>query len=330
MHSLSRLALTLVAMGLAVLPAAAQAPGGVAATVNGQEVPEAALQRQLARVPPNRLAEVRKHHLETLIDNALIDQYLVQLKVAVEKKDVDAKLAEVYEEIKKQGQAVEKVFKELSLTEAELRTHLEAELRWEKFCAQQATEAELKKFFEGNREAFDGTQVRVRHILIAAAAGDAKAAEQAKVQLQLIKRQVEDAAAAAVAKVPAGADPLAKEKARTEGLEQAFAALAREKSACPSKEKGGDTDWFPRSGGMVEPFARAAFALKPYQMSEVVQTTWGYHLILATDRKPGKEVKYDDVKAEVKEVYGDRLRDAVVAYMRPRAKITINPPKSGP
>jgi peptidyl-prolyl cis-trans isomerase C len=60
-------------------------------------------------------------------------------------------------------------------------------------------------------------------------------------------------------------------------------------------------------------------------MSDVVETQFGYHLILATDRRPGKDTKYEDVKDEVKEVYADKLREAVCAQMRPRAKIVITP-----
>ena len=66
--------------------------------------------------------------------------------------------------------------------------------------------------------------------------------------------------------------------------------------------------WFPRIGSMVEPFAKAAFAMKPFQMSEVVTTQFGYHLILVTGRKAGQPVKFADVKEEVKEVYGTKLR----------------------
>ena len=76
------------------------------------------------------------------------------------------------------------------------------------------------------------------------------------------------------------------EKKRQTLLDEAFAALAKEKSACPSKLKGGDVDWFQGVGFMVEPFSRAAFALKPFEMSEPIKTPFGYHLILVTDRKP--------------------------------------------
>ena len=71
------------------------------------------------------------------------------------------------------------------------------------------------------------------------------------------------------------------------------------------------------------PFARAAFALKPYQMSEPVATEFGHHLILAVDYRPGKDVKYENVKSYVLEVYGERLRDAVLAAYKGKSKIEV-------
>ena len=107
-------------------------------------------------------------------------------------------------------------------------------------------------------------------------------------------------------------------------MEEAFAAQAKAKSACPSKEKGGDVDWFQGVGFMVEPFSRAAFALKPFEMSEPVKTPFGYHLILVTDRKPGREVKFEEVKEMVKDHYVTRLHDSIVGEARQRANIAIN------
>src|SRR5207249_9554028 len=92
-------------------------------------------------------------------------------------------------------------------------------------------------------------------------------------------------------------------------------------SACPSKEKGGDLGWFRRVGSMVEPFARTAFALKPYQMSDPVASKFGTHLILVTDRRPGKPAKFEEVKEVVKDVYCDRLRDDMLTQLRSRAQI---------
>jgi len=173
---------------------------------------------------------------------------------------------------------------------------------------------------------FDGTTMRARHILFSPPPGDAKAVEQAKAQLLAFKKQIEEEVVKGLAKLPTNTDNLEREKARTRLLEEAFATVAREKSACPSQAQGGDLGWFPRAGSMVEPFARTAFSLKPYQISDVVATQFGYHLILATDRRPGKEAKFEEVKEAVKDVYGEQLRDAICAQSRPRSKIVVNPP----
>ena len=158
-----------------------------------------------------------------------------------------------------------------------------------------------------------------------AAASDAQAAEQARAKLLGIKKQIEEQVAAGLKAVTAQ-DKLAQEKARIKLLDDVFAAVALKESACPSKSNGGELGWFPRSGRMVEPFAKAAFALQPYQMSDVVATEFGSHLILVTDRKAGSEVQYEKLQEIVREVYTDRLRESLIARLRPAARIVINPP----
>jgi parvulin-like peptidyl-prolyl isomerase len=311
-------------------PKPADRPTGVAATVNGQPVAEVAVQRGLKRVPPARQDEARPAILNYLIDNLVIDQYLLQLNVQVDAKEVDARFDQVRTDIRKltegrPGQTYEKVLEDLMLTEAELKAQITADLRWDRYVSQQGTDKALRDFFEANKEVFDGSMVRARHILLTPASNDQAAGDKAKADLLLLKQQIEQQVTAGMAKQPPGGDALAKEQARVKLLDEAFAAAAREKSACPSKAQGGDVEWFPRSGGMVEPFARAAFSLKPYQLSDVVQTQFGYHLILVTDRKPGKDTKFEDVKEEVKEVFADRMREALASQLRPRATIAITP-----
>jgi parvulin-like peptidyl-prolyl isomerase len=174
---------------------------------------------------------------------------------------------------------------------------------------------------------FDDTTLRARHILLATATGDGPAAEAAVNALRTYKKQVESQATEALKKVPADADALTRERARTQAVEEAFIAIAKEKSTCPSKDRGGDLGWFQRVGFMVEPFAAAAFALKPFEMSDVVKTPYGYHLILTLDRKPGREVQFEQVKERVRDVFADRLRESMVAQLRPKAKIAITPMK---
>jgi peptidyl-prolyl cis-trans isomerase C len=301
------------------------APNVIAATVNGQPIPEVAVYRAGVRFPPDRRDEARREVLNFLIDNALIDQFLVAQKVAFDPKEVEARMKEIKDEAKKEGQEFDKLLRNLFLTEADMREQIACTLRMDKYFGDQAGEKALRELFDGNRTIFDGSQRRVRHILLEVPPGNPQAVEQARVKLALLRKQIEDQAAGAVAKLGPQADNLAREKARVQALDDAFSAAAARESACPSKKEGGHVGWFVRSGTMYESFARAAFALRPYQLSDVVATEAGLHLILLLEEKAGRDVKFEDVREVVKEVYCERLREALVARLRPAAKIVVNP-----
>jgi parvulin-like peptidyl-prolyl isomerase len=309
--------------------AATATPPRVAATVNGQPILEDVVQRGLASAPAAKRAEIRAERLNVLVDDLLIDQYLQQLAIKVEDADVGKRIDEMRAELKKRKQDFDKMLAEWKIGEDELRRHITAELRWEKFVDGRATDPVLRQVFDANKDVFDGSTVHARHILLAsgprAPGAAALTAEQAQEQLATIRKAIDARVTEGLAKVPADADNLAREKARQGLVDQAFAEKAKEKSDCPSKQNGGDVGWFQRAGFMVEPFARAAFALKPYEMSDVVKTPFGYHLILAVERKPGRDVKFEDVKDAVKEYYGATLREQLAGQIRPKSRIEIFP-----
>jgi peptidyl-prolyl cis-trans isomerase C len=305
-------------------PAPATIPPGAAAVVNGQTITETAVWRGLQGTEPERRDKARTEILNLFIENAILDQYVLQMQIKVDKEEIDKKIAEGREELKKAGKDYDKMMKELKLTDAEMREQVAANIRWDKFTDTQVNDKLLQDLFKVETDFFNGARVRARHILLTPPANDAKAAEAAVAELREMKKQIEAKVAAALAALPANADKLERERERIKVLDHEFADLATAKSACPSKAVGGDLQYFPRDG-MVEPFSRAAFALQPYQMSDVVQSPFGYHLILVTDRKPGAEVKFEEVKDQVRELYCLRLRDAIVAKYRPSAKITIAP-----
>ncbi|MCI0378231.1 MAG: peptidylprolyl isomerase [Gemmataceae bacterium] len=298
------------------------APNAVAATVNGQPVLELAVYRGLLRESPSNRDAARKEVLNFLIDNMLVDQYLAQLKIQVDAKEIEERLKQIKEEAKKGGEDFDKLLKRLILTEDDLKRELHGALRWDKFVVQQGNDKVLKDMFDKNKNMFDGSQVHARHILIPAA--DATP-EQAKAKLAEWRKKIDEEVNAALAKLPPNTDKLARETERVKELLKSFSAVAAKESGCPSKERGGDVGWFPRVGSMVEPFARTAFALQPYQISEPVATEFGQHLILAVEFKPGKaDVKFEDVRLFVLEIYGDRLREAIIAQYKPRSKIVVN------
>jgi len=75
---------------------------------------------------------------------------------------------------------------------------------------------------------------------------------------------------------------------------------------------------------MVEAFAKAAFDLKPFELSQPVLTQFGYHLILVTDLQAGQPVKFEDVREEVREVFVNRLRESLCIQLRPSANIVLS------
>lgn len=295
----------------------------VAARVNGQVLSELAVYRGLMRVPPARREESRKDVVNYLIDNIIVDQYLHQLKLTIEPKEVDEHINKLKKEAQEDKQDFQELLKKLIITEDELRTELTSALRWDKFVLQQGPDKVLQDYFKSNPDMFNGTRVHARHILIPA---DGKP-DAAQAKLVALKQRIEQETAQAVARLPATTDPITREKERVKALETAFAKAALENSTCPSGKNGGDLGFFRRAGDMVEPFARTAFALKPYQMSDPVATDFGYHLILAIERDVGKEVAFEKVKPFVQEVYGERLREAVLGAYKAKAKIEIMPRK---
>jgi peptidyl-prolyl cis-trans isomerase C len=295
----------------------------VAATVNGEVIRESAVQRELKFAAPQDVAKLRPAIVNNLVDLALIDQYLRAAKVEAAPAEVEGRFKKMQEEAKTQGNMdLKQLLEKLGVSEEELRNLLTADLRWENFVKSQADDAKLEQFFNGNKVMFDGSEVHGRHVLIAVKA-DAPAAEKQAAQAKLagLKNDILKRAAEMATKNDPKTDPA---KAKIENLESAFAEVASKESDCPSKKNGGDLGFFPRIGVMVENFSAAAFALEPGAMTEIIETQFGYHLIVCVDKKAGKaDLKFADMKEQVREVYGERLKMVMVPQLRQRAQITI-------
>jgi peptidyl-prolyl cis-trans isomerase C len=133
-------------------------------------------------------------------------------------------------------------------------------------------------------------------------------------------------------KVDPGADEAKKAEARTkiESLQtklkkgENFDALAKEYSEGPSGPKGGDLGFFGR-GQMVKPFEETAFTMKPGQVSEMVETRFGYHLIMVTDRTPESTLSYEEIKDRLEQyLKQQKVQEATAKYvetLRGKAKI---------
>jgi foldase protein PrsA len=90
-----------------------------------------------------------------------------------------------------------------------------------------------------------------------------------------------------------------------------FASLAQERSKDPgSGANGGDLGFFGR-GQMVPPFEEAAFTLEKGQLSEVVESEFGFHIIKVVDKKSATTASFEEKKEEIKEMLTDQRKSEV-------------------
>jgi peptidyl-prolyl cis-trans isomerase C len=277
------------------------------AVVNGEVISAADLEGALKQLPPmpvqltaDKRKQIQYEALGLLIEEALMKQFLRKNAPPATEADVTKRLNELIEGLKKQGKTLADFLKEINQTEKGLRDDLAAQVQWRHYANAHVTEADLQNYYKVYKDFFDRVTVRVSHIVLrvpptAPEADRAKArAKLAELRQQIVAGKLD------------------------------FAAAAKANSECPSAPEGGDLGMIPRKWMVEESFARAAFALQPGQISDIVQTDYGMHLIKVTERKPGTPSEYAKIKDEVREFYVEDLRQAILAQQRKTAKIEIN------
>ncbi|HEX8960192.1 MAG TPA: peptidylprolyl isomerase [Geobacteraceae bacterium] len=266
-----------------------QSPTDVLAKVNGTPITRAEVDRATkillvqSRAPQNLNAAMKKQAEDAALDQLIGAELLYQTGSKLELKDLDKQVADKLAQGKarfKTPAEYEAALKSNGIAEKELKDIVRKDIvinnLFEKEIVAKVTvsEADVKKFYDDNQDKFKRPEsYHASHILIGV---DPKATAEEK-------KKAKEKAEAVRKKVLAGED---------------FAALAKAESTCPSKEKGGDLGTFGQ-GEMVPPFEKATAALKPGQISDVVETQFGYHIIKLVEKKDAGVVKFDEAKDNI-------------------------------
>ncbi len=215
------------------------------------------------------LAEVNGNAITTDDFKAEIDKLPPYLKPMVQSEEGKKELLDsmivrqiILEQAKKDG--VDKD-KEVSDRMEDLRKRLIVETYLKKKVEKEAqiSDQEMKKFYDENKDKFKaGDQVKASHILV----------------------KTEKEATDILAQLKGGAK---------------FEDLAKKFSTDSTASKGGDLGWFPK-GAMVPEFDKVAFNLKEGEMSGIVKTQFGFHIIKVTGKRPAGITPYEEVKEQIK------------------------------
>ena len=282
------------------------------AIVNGVEISGDAVQFELDRLVrfymghgmtmgevKRNLPKLEEKALDQAVGAKLLLDRAQELDIPLMAADIDAEVSKVVTQVGG-PENYKKALEAQGITEAQFRKELEKGAKVNKLVEQACagvpdpSEDEVATFFEQHKAEFvTPPQVLCQHILVKGS--DDKALDKIKEIRERIVSGKSD-----------------------------FAAEAKEHSDCPSGAEGGSLGWFGR-GMMVPEFDKVAFEMKKGEVSGVVSTQFGYHIIYKADEKGGGEQTLVDVHDQIKDLLRHEARgramDSFVAELKANAKI---------
>ena len=298
--------------------------------VNGQDITQAQFDQTFDKAMGNSMfaqmgVDVKKDKkgflylmmkdkaVNELIVKTLIDEEMAKRHITATNQDVDKEIKSIIDKVGSKEKFNE-ILKTNGISSSQFKKDIKEEVKMKKLVQTisnvQISDADAKKFYKENIAKFKyQDKVRASHILIAANPEEIKqkiASDPANKGLSKteIQAMVDKELAVKLEKAK-------KILAEVKKDPSSFEKVARENSEDPSSaKKGGDLGFFSKQE-MVEPFSKAAFAQKPNTISDIVQSPYGYHIILVKDRMKAGQEPFEKVKGEI------------VMYMENQAQVKV-------
>lgn len=243
---------------------------------------------------------------DSMVASEVIYQESEKEKVAPTDKEVQEQIDSFNESVKDDTEYKEQL-KTMGITDEFLKYQFSRDLANQNLQENYAKSAKItddamKKYYEENKDAYYTDTVTASHILIKTQDDKGKDLSEEK-QVEAKKKAEE-----VLAKVNAGED---------------FATLAKKYSDdTGSAESGGELGTYGRENDLVKEFSDASFNLKSGEVSGLVKTQFGYHIIKCTERIDKQET-YEDVKSKIKSTLTNEKYNAYVEKLQKAATIEI-------
>lgn len=207
-----------------------------------------------------------------LVTDTEIQQEYLRKNEKVKIKYIQFPKSEFQSKVKIDDEEAEEYFKE---NKEEYKVDAQVNIKFVKIDPKEmVSDKDIEEYYTKNRDEFrEPEKVKARHILL-----EVESEEEKKKVKERAKEILEEA----------------------KSKETDFAELAKKYSEGPSASKGGELGYFER-GKMVKPFEDAAFSLQPGEISDLVETRFGYHIIKVEDKKPPETSPFEKVKSDIKQ-----------------------------
>ena len=245
-------------------------------------------------LPEDRMKEAVRGVLKGYLQRRILFEKARKAGYEADSEAATEKVAEMTQNVGGE-ERLQQVLDWQGMTKEDLTSMLAREMALKQWIEQEIkpgitiSEEEARKFYKENPDQFvKPEQVAASHILIAS--GEDATPEE--------KKEAREKANSLLEKLEEG--------------DAEFAELAEKHSACPSGERsGGDLGFFSK-GQMVPAFEKVAFGLQEGELSDVVETSHGYHIIRGGEHKEGETREFDAVKTKLNEWLKDRKIQDVI------------------